>query len=132
MKRKIKVKGLSGKRLLILGGAYQHIKIVEAAKSLGVITYVTDYLPIDKSLAKAISDYPLMYDIFDIDSIVDYCKSNDIDGVMAAYLDSCQIPYQRVCEILQKPCFGTKEQFEILTDKKAFKLFCSQHGADII
>lgn len=37
---------MAQKKILILGGANQHLKFVEAAKELGLYTIVTDYLMI--------------------------------------------------------------------------------------
>ncbi len=121
-----------GKKLLIIGGAFQHCKLVEAAKELGVITYVTDYLPIEKAPAKQIADKYYMYNITDIDKIVKLCQEEEIDGVISTSLDACQKPYQQICERLSKPCFGTKEQFEKLTDKSLFKQICCANGVDVI
>ena len=123
---------LSGKKLLIIGGAFQHCKLVEAARELGVITYVTDYLPLDKAPAKQIADKYFMYNITEIDAIVAMCKAEGINGVLSTSLDICQKPYQQICERLNLPCFGTKEQFEILTDKKLFKEYCRKSGVDTI
>ena len=123
---------LKGKKLLIIGGAFQHSKLVEAAKKLGVITYVTDYLPVSKAPAKQIADHYFMYNITDYDDIVNMCKTEKIDGVISTSLDACQKPYQKICELLNLPCFGTKEQFHILTDKNVFKSYCKQYGVDVI
>lgn len=123
---------LKGKKLLIIGGAFQHCKVVEAAKELGVITYVTDYLPLESAPAKQMADKYYMHNITDIDEIVDMCKKEHIDGVIATSLDACQKPYQKVCEKLGVPCFGTKEQFEILTNKNLFKEYCRKNGVDVI
>ena len=123
---------LKGKKLLVLGGAFQHCKLVEAAKELGVITYVTDYLPLEKAPAKQIADKYYMHNITDIDEIVDMCKAEGIDGVISTSLDACQKPYFQVCEKLGVPCFGTEEQFHVLTDKKAFKKCCIENGVDVI
>lgn len=126
------MKSFKGKKLLILGGAFQHCKLVEAAKEMGIVTYVTDYLPLESAPAKQIADHYAMHNITDIDEIVDYCKREDIDGVMAMCLDACQIPYQKVCEKLNVPCFGNAEQFKILTDKTVFKKYCQKNGVDTI
>lgn len=123
---------LSGKRLLIIGGAFQHCKLVEAAKELGVITYVTDYLPLEQAPAKQMADHYWMYNITQIDEIVDMCRQEKIDGVIATSLDACQKPYQKVCAKLGVPCFGTEEQFQILTDKNLFKAYCRKSGVDVI
>ena len=123
---------LINKKLLIIGGAFQHCKLVETAKDMGVITYVTDYLPLEDAPAKQIADHFAMYNITDIDEIVEFCRQEKIDGVISTSLDACQKPYQQVCEILGLPCFGNQKQFEILTDKRIFKEYCRKNGVDVI
>lgn len=126
------MESLKGKKLLVIGGAFQHCKVVEAARELGVITYVTDYLPVEKAPAKQIADKYYMHNITDIDEIVDMCKKEGINGVISTSLDACQKPYQQIAERLGLPCFGTKEQFEILTNKESFKKCCLENGVDTI
>ena len=123
---------LKGKKLLVIGGAFQHVKLVEAAKELGVITYVTDYLPVEDAPAKQIADKYFMYNISEYDKIEELCKEEGIDGVISTSLDACQRPYQQICERQGLPCFGTKEQFFTLTDKTAFKKACIKYGLDVI
>lgn len=126
------MKNLSGKKLLIIGGAFQHCKVVKAAKSLGVTVYVTDYLPVEEAPAKQIADKYFMHNISDIDAIVEMCREEKIDGIMATHLDACQLPYQQICEKLGLPCFGTAEQYRYLTDKKSFKRICIENDVDVI
>ena len=126
------MKNLAGKKLLLIGGAFQHRKVVEAAKALGVTVYVTDYLPVEKAPAKEIADKYYMHNITDIDEIVEMCREEKIDGVLATHLDACQLPYQQVCERLGLPCFGSAEQFRYLTDKKYFKKICIENNVDVI
>ena len=123
---------LQGKKLLILGGAYQHRKLVQAAKKMDIVTYVTDYLPFSESPAKQMADHGYMYNITDIDEIIALCKAEKIDGVIAPYLDVTQRPYQIICEKMGYPCFGDAGQFSLLTDKAVFKDFCRKNGADVI
>ncbi len=119
------------KKLLILGGASVHVKLVEAAKEMGLYTIVTDYL-ID-SPAKKIADKSYMYDINDIDGIVEMCKKEKVDGVLGPYLDPCQRPYFLICHRLGLPCYiDTWEQVFTLTDKEQFKAICMQNGIDVI
>ena len=125
-------KDLTGKKILILAGAKVHCKIVHAAKELGVYTIVTDYLPIKESPAKQIADEAWEIDIKDIRSIVNKCKQEKVDGVLSFCIDPAQIPYQQICEQLNIPCYGTKEQFAIFTNKRLFKDYCQQHGVDVI
>ena len=121
-----------GKKLLILGGAAQHVKLAEAAKELGIITYVVDYLPVEKSPAKQIADYNYEYNIYDIDSIIELCKKEKIDGVLATHLDPCQKPYQQICSTLGLPCYAPKHAFEVMTNKCNFKKCCKQYDVGTI
>lgn len=120
------------KKVLLLAGADFHCKVVRAAQELGIYVVVTDYLPVEKSPAKQIADEYWMLDIRDIDSIVEKCKKEKIDGVVAYCIDPAQIPYQQICEKLNLPCFGTKEQYKIFTNKILFKDFCRKNGIDVI
>lgn len=120
----------SGKKLLILAGAPVHVKVVSAAKAMGVYTIVTDYLP--DSPAKAIADEQWMYSITDVDEIVERCRREHVDGVLNFCIDPAQRPYVEICEKLGLPCYGNAEQVHIMTDKPAFKAFCRAHGVDVI
>lgn len=119
-----------GKKILVLGGAFQHCKVVDSAHELGLKVYVTDYL--SDSPAKKNADVSLMYDVKDVDTIVEYCRAQKIDGIIATSLDPCQLPYQKICEKLSVPCFGNERQFFQLTNKQAFKAVCSQYNVDTI
>ena len=118
------------KKLMILGGTAQQLKLVEAAKKKGVYTIVTDYL--SNSPAKKIADEACMLNIKDVDGIVEFCKRKKIDGIICGYIDPCQRPYQQICERLSLPCYGTESQFYQMTDKHAFKEMCKCYGVDII
>ena len=124
------MQNLNGKKLLVLGGAFQHCKIVRTAQNLGVKVYVTDYLK--DSPAKRIADKAYMYNITDVDSIAAMCKDEHIDGIITGYIDPCQRPYQQLCEKLGMPCYCTKQEVFNLTDKHAFKKMCMENGVDII
>lgn len=119
-----------GKKLLILAGAGVHSKVVRAAKEMGIYTIVTDYL--EDSPAKKIADESWMIDIMDIDSIVAKCKETGVDGVVNFCIDPAQWPYYKICKELGLPCYGTEKEFEILTDKVAFKKFCKENNVDVI
>lgn len=121
---------MTQKKILILGGANQHLKFVEAAKELGLYTIVTDYL--NDSPCKKICDEALMYNITDIDNIVKYCREHHVDGVVAGFLDPCQMPYAQICQKLNLPSTGTPEQFFTFTNKIAFKKLCRKNGVNVI
>lgn len=118
------------KKLLILAGADIHNKVVEAAKELGIYTIVTDYL--ENSPAKSIADESLMYDIYDVDGIVNWANEQHIDGVIGFCCDPTQRPAQEIAQKLGLPYFGTYQQTLALTSKKHFKNLCKENGVDTI
>lgn len=120
----------NGKKLLVIGGASQHCKVVEAAHRLGATVYVADYLP--DSPAKRIADQGCMVDIFATEELAELCRREQIDGAIATSLDACSIPYQKLCALMGYPCFGTQEQYQILGNKHLFKACCAQYGVDTI
>lgn len=123
---------LIGKKLLILAGASAHLKVVQAAKELGVYTIVTDNLPPQDAPAKLEADENWMINICNVDEIVAKCKKESIDGVLAFCIDPAQIPYQQVCDRLNLPCYGTSEQFKMFTHKSLFKDLCRRYNVDVI
>lgn len=110
-----------GKKLLILGAASVHVKLIKAAQEMGIYTIVTDNVEYEESPGKQIADEYWDLNIFDIAGIVEKAKLKGVDGVISGWLDPCQRPYQEICEKLNLPCYGTKNQFLFMTDKHAFK-----------
>lgn len=123
-------RNIKGKKILILGGTPQQIKLIEAAKEMGLYTIVTDY--IKESEAKRIADKHYMYSITDVENIVKMCQLEDVEAVICAYIDPAQVPYQQICKALNVPCYGTERQFQILTNKREFKKVCIANGIDVI
>ncbi len=126
-------KPFAGKKILILGGADIHCKLIRAAKDMGLYTIVTDYLEEKDSPGKLLADKSYQLNIFDIDGIVKMCKEEQVDAVLSTSLDPCQRPYQQICQRLGLPCYcENAEQVFKLTDKDAFKALCVENGVDII
>lgn len=117
-------------KILILGGAYLHNKVVEAARDMGLYTIVIDNVP--DSPAKKIADKSYDINVSDVDAVVEMCKKEGVDAVISVCLDFCQTYYQRICQRLGLFCWGTKEQTDILTQKTLFKEACVRSGIDII
>ena len=118
------------KKLLILAGAGPHCKVVESAKKMGIYTIVADYL--NNSPAKLIADESLMCNITNVNYLTEYCKKNNVSGVLNFCIDPAQVPAQIVAEKCGLPSFGNKEQIISFTNKKAFKEFCRKCDVDII
>lgn len=117
---------LRGKKILILGGGSQHCKVVEAAKELGVITYITDFL--ETAPAKEMADHAYQINVTETEELAKLCAEEGIDGIVSGWFDFVQPHYQRLCERTGLPCYGTKEQFDTLTKKKDFKDACYKYG----
>lgn len=121
---------LKGKRLLVLGGAIQCSKVVEAAKAMGVYTIVTDRRANERVVA--IADETLPFSVTDSEAILAWCRAHPVDGVINFCIDYAQHTHQKVCAALGLPSYGTPYQYHVLTDKAAFKAFCRENGVDVI
>ena len=121
------MKSLQGKKLLVLGGVYQHCKLVEAAHELGVTVIVDDYLPPEQAPAKQIADGYYMHNITDYEEIAEMCRQEQVDGVISTSLDACQLPYQKLCEKLGMRQEGLFMEFiSFVNDENGDPIYCSE------
>ncbi|HJC35176.1 MAG TPA: hypothetical protein H9758_11415 [Candidatus Mediterraneibacter faecipullorum] len=121
------------KKLLILAGAGPHCKVVETAKEMGIYTIVADYLPSSAyAPAKLIADENLLCDISDTRKLVEYCITNNVDGVLGFCIDPAQRPAFEIADQLGIRTFGSYEQVLALTDKTVFKQLCRDNGVDVV
>lgn len=120
------------KKILILGAASVHVKLIKAAQEMGVYTIVTDNVSYEDSPGKKIADEYWNVNIYEVDEIVTRARQAGVNGVISGWLDPCQRPYQEICSRLSLPCYGTKEQFYYMTDKHAFKKMCKENNVNII
>lgn len=123
---------LAGKKLLVLGSASVHVKLIKAAQEMGVYVITTDNVPFEDSPGKQIANEYWDLNIFDEREIIEKSRKSKIDGVISAWLDPCQRPYSRICDALGLPCYGNEHQFYKMTDKHAFKQMCEENGVDVI
>ena len=117
---------------MILGGNAISCEIVNAARSLGVYTVVTDWNSLDVSPAKKIADEFWDISLLDYEALLNSIKEKKIDGIITGYTDSYLLPYQHICELSGLPCYATKEVFETTMDKARFKKLCRDNGISII
>lgn len=120
----------NGKKLLILGANPETVPLIEKANNMGVHTVVVDHVP--GSFAKKFATESYDIDGFDVDALVELSLRIGIDGVLVGVADRLIVPYQELCEKLNLPCYGTKEQCAILTDKVRFNEKCKVFGIDVI
>jgi hypothetical protein len=84
---------LTMKKLLILGANPETIPLIETAKSMGIYTIVTDPDPF--APAKKFADKGININGMDIDSLVEFGKQENIDGVLVGVADRLIQPYQK-------------------------------------
>ncbi len=121
---------LKGKRILILGGAAQALKVVTTAKSMGLYTIVADI--VEHTESKLAADEALSISVTDSDALIKWCEKNPVDGVLNFNIDFAQHSHQRICAHFGFPCYGTEEQYDSFTDKSKFKEICVNNGIGVI
>jgi len=99
---------------------------------MGLYVVVTDWYEPQRSPAKLLADEYWMTSIEDYDELSMKIEENQIDGVFTGFTDSYLLPYQHICELTGLPCYGTHEQFRILTNKDQYKELCRQFGVPTI
>ncbi len=122
----------SGKTLLFLDGSKLGVLAIEKAKSWGIKTIVANKYPIESDAGKQVCDLPVDIDFSDLDAIEDLAKKEKIDGVMAGWTDSHLPKYAAICERLGYPAYGTKEQFELFTQKSRYKKLLSEYDIPVV
>ncbi len=119
-----------GKKLLLLGGVRPACEIIREAQSMGVETYVTDY--IENSPAKEIAEHSYMVNALDVNGVAELCNKEKIDGVITGYVDML-LPYaQQICEKINKPFWGNAENIDMSINKEKFKSACEKSGVQVV
>ena len=121
---------LRDKKLLILGGPRLACEVVQRARELGVYVVVTDYL--EASPAKYMADKSSMVSTTDVEAVAELIKEEKIDGVLPGFIESMLPYYQQICEKTGLPCYATKEQIEISSNKLKFKELCKKFDLPVV
>lgn len=117
---------LKGKKLLILGANAETIDIVLKAQSMGIKTIVTDYD--NGAPAKKVCDKSYDIDATDIYALYKLAVNEQVDGVLVGIADQLIGTYQKLCDMLHKPCYATSESVYAFTNKRHFKETASKYG----
>lgn len=126
------MKGLKGKKLLVLGGADLSCDIVTAARDMGVYVIVTDWYDTHRSPAKLLANEYWNDSIMEYETLAQKIKQNGIDGIITGFTDSYLLAYQHLCEMTGLPCYATKDVFNITLDKSLFKKHCMDNDVPVI
>ena len=119
---------LADKKLLMLGGTRNMKEILDAAHDMGIQVGVTDWYDTKISPVKLMADEYFDVSITDFPALQKLIRNNNYDGVITGYTDSYLEPYAELCSLCNLPCYGTQEQFNILTNKQKYKKLFKEFG----
>lgn len=118
-------------KLLMLGTGLASKEIIQYAKSEGVYTIVTDYLPPEKSTAKLISDEYWMINTGDVDQLENKCKDEGVTAIICGVSEFNLEVCMELCKRLELPCYCTPEAWHYSRDKADFKELCKRLNAPV-
>ena len=114
------------KKLLILGGSFYLLPLIEKAHELGVYVITADYLP-DNAAHKYADEYHNV-SVIDKEAVLNLAKELKIDGVTAFVNDIAATTAAYVAEKLGLNFHCPYESAVILQDKGKFRKFLSDNG----
>ena len=118
-------------KLLMLGTSLGSKNIIEYAKSEGIYTIVTDYLPPERSTAKLISDEYWMINTGELDALEKKCREEGVTCVMCGVSEFNLEMTMELCKRLGLQSYCTPEAWHYSRDKADFKKVCREIGAPV-
>ena len=122
-------KEITGKKLMILGGARYALPVIKAAHDLGLYVITADYLP--DNFAHKYSDEYCNVSIIDKEATLEEAKKRSIDGIMSFACDPGVVTAAYVAEKMGLPSVGSYEAVSILQNKGRFRAFLTEHGFNV-
>lgn len=119
------------RKLLMMGTSYATCEMIRYAKSIGVYTIVTDYLPPEESVGKLISDEYWMINTKDVDVLEKKCREEGITGVSCGISEFNLEMTMELCKRLGLKAYCTPEAWHFSRDKDDFKRLCRELNAPI-
>ncbi|GAB1474491.1 hypothetical protein MASR2M69_19320 [Bacteroidota bacterium] len=107
------------KKAIVLGGTYDHIKLIEILKKYGYYVLLIDYY--ENPPAKAIVDEHIKESTLDIDKVLNIAKKFKPDLVISTCIDQALKTMAFVCEELDLPCHISHQSAIELTNKVLMK-----------
>ena len=121
--------GSKTQKLLVLGGKpIASCDIVSYAKSIGIYTIVTDFLPISESPAKRIADEAWNVSTADVGEL---CRRIHEENVSAVFTGVHEFNIDKTLEVCQRvhfPFYASREQLYIMSHKDVYKDLFSRYG----
>lgn len=122
-------KEFEGKKLLVLGGIQLACDIVKHAQRMGAYVIVADYYM--DSPAKKVADKAVLIDAVDVDAIVDFCKSEKVDGITTGFVDILMPVAYEASRRLGLHCYWTEKMLSMATNKIVFKETCRDYDIPV-
>lgn len=97
----------------------EFVDLVQTAKAQGIYTVVCDGHT--DGPAKPFADASYDVDVRDTDDIVEICKREDIDGIIASYSDLLAECMVKIADKAGLPCYARPERFRYLREKTLMK-----------
>ena len=113
------------KKILLLGGSYQQIAAITAAKKLGYYTILCDYLPDNPGQYCADRFYPVS--TTDMGKVLEIAKKEEISGIIAYASDPAAPTAAYVAGQLHLPA-NPFQTVCTMCDKWKFRSFLTEHG----
>ena len=123
-----RMKKFEGKKILFLGSNVGTSDMIRYAKANGAYTIVADFLPVEKSFGKQLSDGNVLLSTGDLDNLKRYIKDNKVDGVLAGVSEFNLLNAMQLCEYFGFPFYCTKEQWDKVENKEHFRGLCEEYG----
>lgn len=113
------------KTVVVIPGSRWQVPLVRRLRSEGFKTLVVN--PFSDSEAFPYADGHLRSDIFDLDAVEAYCRTEGADTVMS---EECDIAMPALAELGERLGFPTLSpaSARLFTDKSAMRAYCSEHG----
>ena len=118
-----------GKKLLLLGGLYYLIPVIESAHKRGIHVITCDYLP--NNIAHKYSDEYHNKSILDKDAVLKLAQTLNIDGIMSFAVDPGVETAAYVAEMMNLPFACNYKTAQILQNKDLFRKFLSDHNFNV-
>lgn len=123
-------KKFAGKKLLLIGDSGHYKFVIEKAKELGIHTIALSKYA--NAAGKVYADESVLIDMYDKEAVLEYARSNYIDGIFTSWNEINLTTADYVATNLNLPFYANKEQIDALVTKFAFKQTCRKYGVPVI
>jgi len=117
------------KRLMLLGGLWYLLPVIEAAHRQGYHVITADYLP--DNIAHKYSDEYVNVSVVDKEAVLEAAIHLKIDGIMSFAVDPGVVAAAYVQQQMGLPSFGPYKSVRILQNKGLFRAFLREHGFNV-